>query len=138
MDDDRSFLYGDGLFETVRVEKGQVRFLDHHRARLRRSASVLGFAEGRVEEACRLLGAPAGLDGLWRVTISRDGEGVAFGGSGRVSARWRGGLPELSAPRLVTMQGFYFPGDALAEHKTTSWLRSVELRRRAQDRKSTR
>ncbi|WP_230467436.1 aminotransferase class IV [Lujinxingia vulgaris] len=132
MEDDRSFLYGDGLFETVRVEASHVRFLDRHCARLRRSGRALGFDEAQIEEGCALLATPPGPEGLWRVTVSRRDPAIDFGGSGRVCGRWRPGLPALSPPALVTMPGFYMPGDALAEHKTTSWLRSVELRRRAQ------
>ncbi|RVU48836.1 hypothetical protein EA187_05250 [Lujinxingia sediminis] len=131
MEDDRSFLYGDGLFETVRVEGGRVRFLERHRSRLRRSGVALGFDEAHIEQGCAMLGEPDGQDGLWRVTVSRRDREIAFGGSGRVCGRWRPGLPLAEPLALVTMPGFYLPGDSLAEHKTTSWMRSVELRRRA-------
>ncbi|WP_158542379.1 aminotransferase class IV [Lujinxingia litoralis] len=130
-EDDRSFLYGDGLFETVRVEGGKVRRLEAHRERLRRSAAELGFGVRGIDEACDLLGRPPGQDGLWRVTVSRQDTSIAFGGSGQVCGRWRPGHLARPAPQLKTFQGFYLPDDRLAEHKTTSWIRSVELRRRA-------
>jgi len=41
---DRGFLYGDGLFETVRAYRGAVFALNEHFARLRASAAWLGFA----------------------------------------------------------------------------------------------
>lgn len=40
---DRGFLYGDGLFETVRAYRGAVFAFDAHLARLRASAAWLGF-----------------------------------------------------------------------------------------------
>jgi len=41
---DRGFLYGYGLFETMRSYKGRVFRLDRHLARLRRSAAILALA----------------------------------------------------------------------------------------------
>ncbi len=41
---DRGFLYGYGLFETMRSYKGRVFRLDRHLARLRRSAAMLALA----------------------------------------------------------------------------------------------
>jgi len=38
---DRGFLYGDGLFETLRVVGKQVFFLDRHLARMREAARLL-------------------------------------------------------------------------------------------------
>lgn len=40
--EDRSFLYGDGLFETMLYERGAVRLLDYHLARLSRGCHILG------------------------------------------------------------------------------------------------
>jgi branched-chain amino acid aminotransferase len=39
---DRGFLLGDGLFETMRAERGRVPFLDRHLDRLEASAAILG------------------------------------------------------------------------------------------------
>jgi branched-chain amino acid aminotransferase len=41
---DRGFLYGDGIYETLRVHKGRVFRLDDHLARLERSAAVTRLA----------------------------------------------------------------------------------------------
>lgn len=38
---DRGFLYGDGLFETMRAQDGQILFLDRHLKRLQESAEFL-------------------------------------------------------------------------------------------------
>lgn len=43
---DYGFLYGFGLFETMRAYHGQVFRLDRHLRRLTRSAEILGLAEG--------------------------------------------------------------------------------------------
>jgi len=40
---DRGFQYGDGLFETILVEKGCATFLNQHLKRLRKGCAVLGF-----------------------------------------------------------------------------------------------
>jgi len=45
---DRGLLYGDGLFETVRVYGGRPFALADHLERLRRSAAMLGFAVPRL------------------------------------------------------------------------------------------
>lgn len=53
---DRGLLYGDGLFETMRVSGGRIRFEADHRARL---------AEG-----CRRLAIPADLERVWADTVA--------------------------------------------------------------------
>ncbi len=60
---DRGLLYGDGLFETMRVSAGRIRFEADHRARL---------AEG-----CRRLAINADLERIWTdtaATAARHGE----------------------------------------------------------------
>lgn len=136
--DDRGYLYGDALFETVRVcPDGSIRWLDAHQRRLRRSGEALGFGEEAIEAGVQALGAlSAQRPGIWRVTVSRpgvdaQGRALAFGGSGGLSVRFR----EYRAPArpdLGLARGFYLPEDRLAEHKTTSFLRAIEVRRRAQ------
>ena len=138
--DDRSYLYGDGLFETVRLRpSGEVRWLDDHVARLESSGRALGFDPGLIARGVSLLRSltsSSRAPGIWRVTVSRgavDGHGrpAPFGGIGGVSLRFRPYNPP-SRPHLTLAGGFYLPDDILAEHKTTSYLRSIEVRRRAQ------
>ncbi|HHJ14396.1 MAG TPA: aminodeoxychorismate lyase [Gammaproteobacteria bacterium] len=43
--DDRGLAYGDGLFETLRVERGRVRHLSRHLARLRAGCERLGLGD---------------------------------------------------------------------------------------------
>lgn len=63
---DRCFQYGDGLFETMRVEGGEIPQFELHWARLKRGAEVLGFrlpAKRILERRCRsLAAATANLD----------------------------------------------------------------------------
>lgn len=131
-DDDRSFLYGDGLFETVRVmAPGTVRWLDRHCERLRRSGAALGFPESHIERGVDALRAVVEREpGLWRVTVSRPGEGAPFGGSGRIDTRFRP-FSQPARPNLGLAEDFYLPDDFLAEHKTTSYQRYIEARRLA-------
>lgn len=73
---DRGFLYGDGLFETLRVYRGQPFALDEHIARLSNSGHLLGIVLPAVDwgasirrllERNRLLD----VDARVRITISR-------------------------------------------------------------------
>ena len=128
---DRSHLYGDALFETVRVEEGGPVALGRHIDRFTRSARALGYPEENVLAGISALAALADASpGVHRVTVSRDDEDAPFAGSAAVT-RVRRDLPFNGRPRLVTMHGWYFPTDVLAEHKTTSYVRNVEARRRA-------
>ncbi|MEM1349939.1 MAG: aminotransferase class IV [Myxococcota bacterium] len=130
-EDDRGLLYGDALFETVVVRAGRVRWLEHHLTRLERSGAALGFSRARIDQGLEALrGLALRGDGIWRVTVSRDGEGAPFGGTGSVLVRGRP-LGTPSRPRMCILRGWYWPEDPLAEHKTSSWLRYAEARRRA-------
>lgn len=76
---DRGFLYGDTVFETLRVYRGVPYLLGEHLARLAASAALVGIAlpvgldaiEREVQDA---LAAAAEPDAVVRVTLSR-GEG---------------------------------------------------------------
>jgi len=76
---DHGFLYGYGLFETMRAYDGHIFRLNRHLARLRRSAQSLGLATGLaafdLEAACtETLEANKLRDARLRLTISA-GEG---------------------------------------------------------------
>ncbi len=132
--ENRGLLYGDGLFETLRVCAGRPLFVDRHLDRFRGSAQILGLDEELVRRACAAMERPEiDGDGLFRVTAIRGGEGVFGGGEGGVFTRSRP-LPPQRPYRLTVVAGTYFPGDGLAELKTTSWLRSVMARRTAEER----
>lgn len=120
--DDSSYLWGDGLFETMQVREGRIVALTRHLTRMQRSLDKLDYpmhivhVEGHLE--------PEGLeDGLLRITVSR---------SGRITTRWRArtGTREI---RATVMMGWYDPSNVLAQHKTTSYLKNLEMKRRAVD-----
>ncbi len=76
---DHGFLYGYGLFETMRAYNGHIPFLDRHLARLERSAQLLGLASKlagyNLERGCRETLRVNGLrDARLRLTVS-GGEG---------------------------------------------------------------
>ena len=99
---DRGFLYGDGLFETLRAEDGRVQFLAEHLERLAASARAfrLPFPENIPwqERLARLLAANGLSRGPARVKIllSR-GEAAGLG------------LPPSSRPTLVVWAQPYTP-----------------------------
>lgn len=70
---DRGFLLGDGLFETLLAEGGEVRFLAAHLARLRHGAEVLGlnvpYDNRSLEAAMRELLASNGLSETPRASL---------------------------------------------------------------------
>lgn len=129
----RGLLYGDGLFETVRVLGGRALFLDYHRERFSRSAEALGYPAESFEAGINALDSLREVerDGLWRITVVRPQFGVPGAGVSGVYRAWRQAPPAVNQLELTTLRGFYFPGNFLAEYKTTSWLISVEALRRA-------
>src|SRR6185295_8936220 len=72
---DRGFLYGDGLFETMRSCGGRIHLMRRHLARLRRGAEFLGMSipsDDVLAEALRgVIEANGGSDMALRLTISR-------------------------------------------------------------------
>jgi branched-chain amino acid aminotransferase len=72
---DHGFLYGDGIYETMRSYGGVVFMLDRHLERLRRSASLIKL--GLPEDAClkdavlRALRSNKLADAYVRITVSR-------------------------------------------------------------------
>jgi len=48
---DRGFLFGDGIFETLRIHNGRPLFLDRHLRRLHQSCDLLGLSLGKSEPA---------------------------------------------------------------------------------------
>ena len=79
--DDRGFLYGDGVFETVRLHAGGYFQLDAHLARLRRGADALDLP---LPEVSALRAVAAGIldrndvsEGTLRITLTRGAESGA-------------------------------------------------------------
>lgn len=83
--DNRAFRYGDGLFETMRWMDGDIRFLNHHLARLHEGMQLLqlehpaDFDEGTVRRRAAALIRKNGLDGQHvrvRLQVYRAGAGL--------------------------------------------------------------
>ncbi|MDF3077679.1 MAG: 4-amino-4-deoxychorismate lyase [Sphingobacteriaceae bacterium] len=80
----RGFKYGDGLFESMRVVKGQLKFAELHAERLQRGMKTLKmdghssfdayFLKERAEELMRR--NKTGANARIRVTVFREGEGL--------------------------------------------------------------
>lgn len=134
---DRGFRYGDGLFETVRVDDEGPVFLQRHIRRFERSAERLGFPAEVIEKGARRLESLRDKEpGLWRLTVSRPGDGIFGGGTGAMTLSRRS-LPEPTAGvgvEVSVAENSYFPTDELAEHKTTSRIRHIDARRRVVER----
>lgn len=142
---DRGFLYGDGLFETVRVRAGALWCWPEHLARLRASARQLRLAlpwtdEALSQAARELLAANLFVEGILRLQCTR--------GPGRrgYSPRDAGPptllitlhpLPPLSRPvpawKVHTVSQRVFSGDPLAAMKTTSRLLYILARAEAEE-----
>ena len=76
--DDRGLNLADGVFETIRIEKGELKRLDLHSNRLTRGVGILGFAkpDALVTECIREANQRVeeklwGMDGSLRLTVTR-------------------------------------------------------------------
>jgi len=120
--DDRGLQYGDGLYETMSVRDGLVRFLDAHLARLEWGCSRLGIpfqpaGELRAEIAAALARAPARA--ILKLIVTR-GSGARRGyaphgpiqprrvltlfESAALPAAWRGGIGLRIATLRLSVQ----------------------------------
>ena len=72
---DRSFRYGDGLFETIRIQSGEPFLFGKHLARLRRGADFLKMSppeDSQIEQAVKeLINKNDCPDGAVRIQLSR-------------------------------------------------------------------
>jgi 4-amino-4-deoxychorismate lyase len=78
--EDRGLAYGDGVFETMRLHAGRVRFLDQHLARLREGCTRLGFtspAEKTLRADIALL-AGDHVNGVIKVIVTHGAGGRGY------------------------------------------------------------
>lgn len=88
--DDRGLAYGDGLFETMRVHRGEVPWWDAHWHRLALGASRLGIAlppAGQVRDVAAEMFDDAG-DGVLKLLLSRGVGGRGYAPPAASSPTW--------------------------------------------------
>jgi aminodeoxychorismate lyase len=142
---DRGFMYGDGLFETLRVVNGKPFRMAQHLERMTRGANFLKiqppFTPKELEKfAAQLIEQNQTPDAILRVTLTR-GPGMRGYTPGTESkptlVMTLHAAPALEKPvewRLVT-SSFRIPaGDALASFKTTSKILHVMARAEAAEK----
>jgi branched-chain amino acid aminotransferase len=141
---DRSFLYGDGLFETIRITNGQPFLWREHLDRLRLGAAFLRIpfenSNAELEHIARhLLGQNDCPEGFLRIHLSRGPSERGYS----IKTASRPALavtthPALHAPlhrglRLVTARTRVLGDDPAARHKTANRLPNILARIEAED-----
>jgi branched-subunit amino acid aminotransferase/4-amino-4-deoxychorismate lyase len=129
--DDPGVRWGEGLFETMRAERGRVALLERHLDRLLGSAAALGLApvptRGEMRAAVRAVLAAAGAGPL-RVRLTATARPTLL-----VEAAPEAPLPqEPPAVAASARSGAWLPGDRMAEHKTLSYARHRRAQRAAE------
>ena len=127
----RSFRYGDGLFESMRLMKGQLKFADLHADRLLRGMKALKidgysqmdawFLKDRVEDLARRNKI---RHGRLRLTVYRDAEGLYTPSQNKMG--WCLELQPLDEPRyLLNSKGLIM--DVFTElPKATNYLSNIK------------
>jgi branched-chain amino acid aminotransferase len=140
---DRSFLYGDGLFETAPIRAGFVFRWRRHLARLVSSAAALGIsfpggADAIERAAGAVLDANEAADGVLRLHLSRGVGRRGYSPAGAVSpvliVTLHPPAPRPPSPRLITATWRVMAGDPWAAHKTSSQIGRVMARAEAAER----
>ena len=144
---DRGFLYGDGLFETMRAYAGRVFRLDDHLARLEASAEFLRISvpHSRLEFTdviSRLISTNALSDGRVRIALTRGagGKGLLFTDDFEPTVLVEAG-PLPSRPERLYAEGMALivadlrqnARSPLPNHKTANFLRYLLARQQAAD-----
>jgi branched-subunit amino acid aminotransferase/4-amino-4-deoxychorismate lyase len=115
---DQGFLYGAGLFETMRAYYGRIFLLDRHVNRLLASAPVIGVETldtGKLKEACRSVVTANGLDNARvRLTVSR--------GISKV-------FPQASGQPTILAQAQAYTPPALEKYRRGYRAKVSEIRR---------
>ena len=140
---DRSFLYGDGLFETVLICRGKPFRWPQHLERLHGGAEFLGLRVPYADEAlgkfvAELIAVNQLPEALLRLTLSR-GVGVRgyspMGADNPTLVMSLHPFPSLALPprgwRLQTSSRRLPAGEALAQYKTANKLTQILARTEA-------
>lgn len=126
------FMFGSGLFETIRVDGGLLCRFEEHLARISRSAWMLGYAfDGDADRLRNLCEAVVTANGLEKGSLKLIVFEMAEGASEIVLAR-----PGLY-PAETYVRGFKLTIEtvagrpSLAGHKTLNYLENIAAKRRA-------
>ena len=139
---DRGFLYGDGLFETLRVYDGVFSCWDRHWARLSAGAGFLKLpvpfgSEQARSYAQQLLERNALRDCIFRINLSRGSGRRGYSPRKAENPTFAMTLhPPLSHPgvwRLATVTHPVWSGNPLARFKTTCKLANVLAKAEAEE-----
>lgn len=140
---DRGFLYGDGLFETIRVGNGRLLWWDRHLERFERGAQFLKIplpwpAASLRGFASQLIERNAMPDAVLRVTLSRGsgprGYSPTDANSPMVAMTLHPLPQQPTTLRLATASVRVPVNDPLAPFKTSSKLAHVVARTEAEER----
>lgn len=142
---DRSFLYGDGLFETVRVRNGHPFRSPSHLQRLREGAEFLRIRVPLSDfeltaGMAALIGSTGIQDGVLRITLSRGVGPRGYSPRGAeqpmlamtLNCGSVGDPKQLSQWRLTTASVRVAAGDPLGRFKTCNKLHQVLARAEAE------
>jgi aminodeoxychorismate lyase len=140
---DRGFLYGDGLFETLRVSRGNPLWWNRHAVRLQRGADLLRIAlpwphDALHRFALELIQKNAMPDCLLRITVSRGSGARGYSTQGANTPTVAMSLhPLVETPasvRLVTATTRVTAHDPLATVKSANKLVQILARAEAEER----
>ncbi len=139
---DRGFLYGDGVFETVRVQAARLICWTEHLARLERSLSMTGIAlpepvSNLTVRARELIDTNQCTDAVLRITISRGPGARGYSPRGAGPATVAMSLhPRMAPPaagiRVIVASLRLLADDQLGTVKTANKLRQVLARAEAE------
>lgn len=140
---DRGFLYGDGLFETMRVRNGTPVWWDRHLARLQGGADFLEIdvpwpADELRKFARKLIAENALPESVLRITLSRGGGSRGYSSKDATNPTLAMTLhplpPRPASLRLVTASLRVAAGDPLDSFKTANKLLQILARAEAEAR----
>jgi 4-amino-4-deoxychorismate lyase len=101
--DDRGLQYGDGLFETMRVRAGRVRFVEAHLARLAQGCERLGIPaphDARLRGEIAAAAAQGGRDAILKLVVTRGSGPRGYAARGHFEPRRVLSLFAATAPAL--------------------------------------
>ena len=130
---DRGFLFGDGIFTTIKVEDSVPLYLDKHIERLQSSSRFLGinfFDPGFPEVIARLLKANGRQDARVKIIVTRgyDYQNRVLnyeGGTPTIAVLMFPPVPDLSHAVTLGISPEMRGNESIYQHKTISYLQNL-------------